>query len=121
VSDAMARRHAFPFLGNGDKRLSSLLTDSQVPLPHEMTTPVAANAAVALRAGTYHVAPGFLNGELLEDARNAVASVFDQNALPPPMIRIVAAIEALRQALAAATGRPLLETLEIQLLNYREG
>lgn len=41
--------------------------------------------------------------------------------LPSPLLRVVARIDQLRDALAAQTGRPLLGDAELQLLHYREG
>ena len=118
----MARRHAFPFLGNGDKSLSAVLRLwPDIALPHDKTVPAAAAAAAALESSTFFVAPGFVDGALLDAARDAASSVFDSQDVPRPFVEIMASIEALRIDLAAASGRELLESAELQLLSYREG
>ena len=119
----MARRHAFPIVGDGEKSLTELLSkrEEQIPLPRARTAPVAAAAAVALAAGKHHVAPAFLSGKLLDGARGCLAGILDRNSLELPMLHVVAAIESLRRDLVVATGRPLLESAELQVLLYREG
>ena len=119
----MARRHAFPIVGDGEKSLTELLSkrEEQIPLPRARTAPVAAAAAVALAAGKHHVAPAFLSGKLLDGARGCLTGILDRNSLELPMLHVVAAIESLRRDLVVATGRPLLESAELQVLLYREG
>ena len=82
-------------------------------------TCTAQRCARAIAAGTAHVEPAFLDGALLEEARAACSSSLQ--ALAPPMLRVVAAIESLRVALSAACSRSLLSTAELTLLRYRPG
>lgn len=87
---------------------------------------IAAQAADAIRSGRPHVEPNFLSGAALQEARRASEAMLtkqaaDKMATAPPLLRIVAAVEAIRQALADATGRRLSETGELQIVLYSPG
>ena len=82
---------------------------------------IAAQAADAIRiACRPHVEPNFLSGAALQEARRASEAMLtkqaaDKMATAPPLLRIVAAVEAIRQALADATG----PTLEARQASFR--
>lgn len=87
---------------------------------------VAARIGKALAAGLVHVEPQFVAGSLLSAVRDAAHARLasgheDHHRISPPLGRLLSVVERLRRALAASTGRALLESAEIQLLGYKPG
>ena len=116
-------RYAYGIGGTDVDRV--LLTSGEAPLisggHHPSVVAVATAAANSLRCGELaHVEPGFLSSELLHAARRAAAEAVGGidgvvSPLPDALASVVMAVDALRAALSAATGRPLLESAELQV------
>ena len=86
-------------------------------------------AAACLRSGLPYVCANFVGGATLDAARDAAEALRQHPPkdgdipvpLPAGLRSLVDLIERLRLELAEATGRPLLESAELQLLSYKEG
>lgn len=116
----MARRVT---LSDGGRPLSELYAElAQTPTALDFEA-LALRAATALSSPSpYIVEADFLTGRYLDEARSAAPRHVDDDAPPPPpLCPVVARLDALRAALAAATGKPLLPSAEIEILCYRPG
>ena len=108
-------------LVTGDEPLRS----RQLPAPpnERQIQALAARAAASVRANRVHVEPSFLSGKFLAEAREAAQAMLrsDDDTVQAPLLHVMSAVEALRVALGGATGRPLCETGELQLVYYEPG
>lgn len=111
------------------------LADGQTPLKsivgecaHAAPAIDLPRAATLLDSGLPYVQPAFLSGEALAAARAAASAITSEAAasaitaaLPQPLRTLFRLLDELRLALAHVTGRPLLDSAEIQLLQYKAG
>jgi hypothetical protein len=119
----MAARYA---ICAGDRPLSSLSPQgARNPEVAHHAEATAARAAAALVGGAVHVERRWLRGAPLDAARAAASAtrrdVPAEAAPDAALVGVVESIDALRAALAAATGRPLLPTAELDVVSYRAG
>ena len=116
-------------LTNGNESLSRVMSSQgsapAIAFDESYFAAVATRAAATIRGHHAHIEPNFLSGALLADARKAAASLAaaggSSDPLPSALVCVMAAVERLRAAAAAATGRPLLESAELQIVTYKPG
>ena len=108
-------------LVSGDEKINSLpLPPRLPPLMVKQLESIASNAAVAIAAGKHHAEP-LLAGELLSATRRAASAMLTGQSSSGALLNVLGIVEELRKALARATGRPLSETGELQIVSYNPG
>ena len=107
---------------SGDHALLAAATDAPIRSAEDLQR-IARQAAAEFASGMPCVTREFLFGCALSEVRETVAQAFRDGASDAltELAPLIATVDALRAALIGSSGRPLLETAELQLLHYPQG